>query len=396
MADIHKIERIVLENFQQFPGTSIDLRSPSTNRPLEEVCLLGVNGTGKSSLLEQIHGAITFDGGTRIQEDAARILTAHRVDDELFFRLRTRAGDCWYCIPEADSKEFLDDAEVPPTIGEFCSEFSEFVISKPPISESPIAFFSPAKSMIGSREAQGFDAFMEARLQERSITFRDFLRRPENRSKTVGDVEEEFADQSPGILDSLNGIWDHVLKQASLKFDPDGKGTLLSKVTGKEIEFSQLSPGMQKFLLCLGHVFCLYFQKKDQGGFLFLDEPETGLHPELQLILINLYRSVLSQQGAQLFVSTHSPLIATQFAPESRVVLQFAEDGHILVSRGTAAEGTDPNDILQRDFGVKSLHPRKRSEQPAKVSQLKKAIRETDDQTELADLIDEVMSIRRF
>jgi len=165
MADIHKIERIVLENFQQFPGTSIDLRSPSTDRPLEEVCLLGVNGTGKSSLLEQIHGAITFDSGTGIQEDTARILTAHRVDDELFFSLRTRAGDSWYCIPEGDSEEFLDDAEDPPTIGEFCSEFSEFVISKPSISDSPVAFFSSAKSLIGSREAEEIDAFMEARLQ---------------------------------------------------------------------------------------------------------------------------------------------------------------------------------------------------------------------------------------
>ena len=226
---------------------------------------------------------------------------------------------------------------------------------------------------------------------------------PENRSKTVEEVDLEFSKSFPGELDSLKEIWDRVLQQASLQFDPDGKGSLISSVTGNEISFSQLSPGMQNFLLRLGHVFCQYFSKEEQAtGFLFLDEPESGLHPELQLNLVNLYRSILSSHQAQLFIATHSPLIATQFDPASRVVLKFNKQGHIVASRGSEQKGAESTKLLQKDFGVEPLQSRKKkkkkkkSETPAKVSQLKEAIQDTDDQTELAELIDEVMSIRRL
>ncbi len=49
-----KITRIVIPAFQQFTGFDLDLTDPATGKPLDRVCFIGRNGTGKSTLLRLI------------------------------------------------------------------------------------------------------------------------------------------------------------------------------------------------------------------------------------------------------------------------------------------------------------------------------------------------------
>ena len=46
-----KISRIIVKDFQQFKLLDLDLTDPQTGQPLDKVCLIGRNGTGKSTLL---------------------------------------------------------------------------------------------------------------------------------------------------------------------------------------------------------------------------------------------------------------------------------------------------------------------------------------------------------
>ena len=44
-----KIQRIIIKGFQQFQDFDLDLTDPRTGQPLEKVCFIGRNGTGKSN-----------------------------------------------------------------------------------------------------------------------------------------------------------------------------------------------------------------------------------------------------------------------------------------------------------------------------------------------------------
>ena len=55
-----QITRIILSEYQQFEFLDVDLvypkDHPNANKPLDKICLIGKNGTGKTTLLRLING----------------------------------------------------------------------------------------------------------------------------------------------------------------------------------------------------------------------------------------------------------------------------------------------------------------------------------------------------
>lgn len=64
---------------------------------------------------------------------------------------------------------------------------------------------------------------------------------------------------------------------------------------------------------------------------MLLDEPENSLFPDFLLNLIETYQEVMidknGENNTQFFVSTHSPIIAAQFEPYERIVLEWNDEG---------------------------------------------------------------------
>lgn len=400
------IERIILSNHRQFSHCDIELCDPVSGEPLRECCFIGANGTGKSQLLKSLHQAVAGSGHFHDEGTEALVLTKIRCDGNSFYQLRNDSAErFWYSDSIETEKAWKVLAKAPLSADEFADAFQDHRYSsgvademlKLRPAEIVTAFFSPLESLVNGEQADEFAGFLEALIRERESEFFAFMKQGSNKSKTVDEAGIDFLESRPSVLNALKEIWDRVLGQAALVFDAESQGKLISIRTGEEINFSNLSQGIQHFLLRIGQTFCHYFQKENQSGFIFLDEPETSLHPEMQFNYINSYRSIIGDHPTQLFVSTHSPLIATQFPDHSRIILNFDHDGAVQVSRGIAPEGSDPNQILTDDFGLKSLRPQKRKEQVGNYSKLKRAIRESDDQEdELADLIEQVMAIRRI
>ncbi len=42
-----KIAKIILKGFQQFENFQLDLSNPETGEPVEKICFIGPNATGK-------------------------------------------------------------------------------------------------------------------------------------------------------------------------------------------------------------------------------------------------------------------------------------------------------------------------------------------------------------
>ena len=60
-----------------------------------------------------------------------------------------------------------------------------------------------------------------------------------------------------------------------------------------------------------GESFLVLLQNRVQGGLILLDEPESALSPQRQLVLLALMSSLLDRGRVQFIVATHSPILLT-------------------------------------------------------------------------------------
>lgn len=122
------------------------------------------------------------------------------------------------------------------------------------------------------------------------------------------------------------------------------------KRSNKTIPLENLSTGTKSLLLYLIPLFLI----NPTESVILLDEPERSLFPDIQMNLVEYFRELTG--NSQLIVATHSPFIAASFEPEERFILNFDEDGEVLVRNGSSPIGDDPNDILSNDFGINYIN----------------------------------------
>ncbi len=97
---------------------------------------------------------------------------------------------------------------------------------------------------------------------------------------------------------------------------------------------------MRSFMFRLGHIFSLYFGRDVRHGFILLDEPENSLFPDFLYDLIDIYSGIV--RNTQIFVATHNPIIAAQFRPEERVILEFDDSYHVTARAESLPSATTP------------------------------------------------------
>lgn len=102
----------------------------------------------------------------------------------------------------------------------------------------------------------------------------------------------------------------------------------------KEILLDELSSGEKQIIFRAS--FLLQNQKILDNPLVFIDEPETSLHPDWQIKILNFYKDILTNQAtrqleAQLFIVTHSPFVLHNTAPsvDKVIILERDEQGKI-------------------------------------------------------------------
>lgn len=102
----------------------------------------------------------------------------------------------------------------------------------------------------------------------------------------------------------------------------------------KEILLDELSSGEKQIIFRAS--FLLQNQKILDNPVVFIDEPETSLHPDWQIKILKFYKDILTNQAtrqleAQLFVVTHSPFVLhnTASSVDRVIILERDEQGNI-------------------------------------------------------------------
>jgi energy-coupling factor transporter ATP-binding protein EcfA2 len=406
MSHSQRLTRLVLSRYRQFRFCPIDFAPEESGNGIRDLCLIGPNGSGKSTLLAELYQALN-PATLPLKETSAES------DDALHLAKYTRGGTEFYVAripgeaPEhtlyfrneiETSTEWETLNEDPPSFRQFRDRFADFLIEEPENFRAPTSpvWFSPERNLLDGEPLESFASFVGKKENQREADFHHYLMLPENREKTVSAIEREFSQLTPDVLIEVEEIWNRILQPTFNRVALGNEEGPVVTRDGNALPFSALSPALQRLLLQIGHLLAHPGSEAHLPGPLFLDSPEEGLHPSTILDMIPLYRALVPGRHRSILTATHSPLIAAQFPPAQRLRLELDENGNTTVKPGVSAEGADPNQILKSDFQLSRLQPGPGPLPATRYSKLKRAIQSTDDQDELADLIDEVMTIRKY
>jgi len=435
-----KICKIIIKDYRQFQDFELDLTYPEghekAGEPLEKVCLIGSNGTGKSTLLEIIKNDIRLEDGS-ISRQSNSIIKYKLNNGSSFLKAKNTwlsdsiekmpnyknliFDNTYYDRPNNPesniSNHFIRNPETY-TLGSFNNDSTDLLINSLPegdqnlyrkdipsvtLNDSLFLFkHFPFYHTISTDTLNEFWKLLIYQIKKRENNLLAFQKQEENLDKTVRKVQEEFDKKSPKILNKIAELWDKILNKAGLEFDVEGASNPIQlndnlqayirlKGTKKNIPYHQLSTGIRNFIFRVGHIFTLYFNRNIERGFLLLDEPENSLHPDFLYDLVDIYTGII--QNTQFFVATHNPIIAAQFEPYERFILEFDEQGAVHAKRGTTPVGDDPNDLLVQDFGVRNLLGKEGIKKWERYVELKTLILKETNKTEKTKFLDEFMQI---
>ncbi len=362
-----KISKISIQNFRQFQDFELDLtypeNHPKAGKPLDKVCFIGGNGTGKSTLL------INLYTDNRIQNSDLII----------------------YSPAETHTNSGVGLRDVPSVILDHALRyFKNF----------------PTRFEVSNDSIRTFWELLIFLIKKRENDLKEFEEREENLDKTIREVRTEFDKANPDILQEIAKLWNKILDKAGLEFDIKNaskpiqltdnlkayiKTKNATSETNKKVNYNQLSTGIRNFIFRLGHIFTLYFNREIKNGILLIDEPENSLFPDFLYDLVDTYLGII--QNTQLFMATHSPIIAAQFEPCERVILEFGENGKVYARKGNSPAGDDPNDLLIRDFGVRNILGKEGVKKWERYIELKILIKHETDTTVKQQLMQEFMKI---
>jgi predicted ATP-binding protein involved in virulence len=129
----------------------------------------------------------------------------------------------------------------------------------------------------------------------------------------------------------------------------------------QEIELDWLSDGERGLLALAGdlarRLAITYPDSAEplhEAGLVLIDEIELHLHPEWQRIIIQ--RLTQTFPGCQFIVTTHSPQVLSNVQPECIHILAI-EDDNVVVKRPERSYGRDSNRILEDIMGVSKRPP---------------------------------------
>lgn len=271
-----KIAKIRIKDFQQFKDIELDFTHPETGEPLDKVCFIGSNGTGKSTLLGFIHHFLEVirranDPPNTLENigiDYTQFAVTFKNDNQFFYCVKFNNPPI-YCFNHEDvSKANIDfdlaDANTIPklfqknafsrfgnlTISDNFSKFIEKFQLKPnnkdivinvlsetsinkyiQVSDVPNTNLSESLNLIKEQplfhtvsesNIEDFWKILIANIKKRENERQEFENSDNNIDKSKRQLIEEFDSIHPKIMDKLSEIWNKILEKANLELDTEG------------------------------------------------------------------------------------------------------------------------------------------------------------------------------
>ena len=339
-----KLKRLILANFRIFEQATFDFH-PGMN------LLVGINGTGKSSVLDALRMLLSACVGLEDSRFAADDFTFghNSLSGELYFTNDSLYRAHWTRHPlvrtamgwSGETRERTQGVPEKP-IAIYFSPLRAFLTDGEqkeirawsPTGEQTVAYadaLSPGRKL----QAQEFAKWMSAqKLQSRAEADPIATRRLQVLQSVVVQFLENYTRIEDGPIPML---LDEDENPLNIKQLSDGERDLLALIFDLAYYLSQANPKLEDPL-------------RDGEAIVLIDELDLHLHPRWQRTIVEKLTTTFP--NCQFIATTHSPQIIGECDPAGLILLT-KEDGKVVVTQGGhQGFGLDSSWILEHLMGT--------------------------------------------
>ena len=348
-----KIEKVHIKNVKGIKN--LELSFKKNNKILDLIVLAGVNGSGKTTILESIKD---FFNNKNVNYDEPK---KSNVNLNIFFEEFEKKK-----IKEAEKSSnnnkrplwdffsALQNYEI--YIKRSDKHYHTHIAKKFDIP--PKIIYVPAENKF--EEIQTYSTTLSKEYEFintiNSNVIRDIPSYIATRRNYLATIEEDLTmkEVTNKVVNEINGIFSILELDVKLKgFSKDEKTLpIFENSAGEEFDINDLSSGEKQLFLRTLSIKML----EPKNSIILIDEPELSLHPKWQQRIIEVYKKI--GENNQIIVATHSPHILGSVSNENIFILYRNENGKIEAKTGDelySSYGQPVDRVLKDIMELKSL-----------------------------------------
>ena len=348
-----KIEKVHIKNVKGIKDLELSFRKD--DKILDVIVLAGVNGSGKTTILEAIkdffyNKYLNFNGPEKSNVnldiffenfEKNKIEEAEKSSDNYKHALWNFFGTLQsYNLYRKNSNDYYRNQiakrfDIPPKI-----------------------IYVPAENKF--EEIQTYSTTLSKEYEFintiNSNVIRDIPSYIATRRNYLATIEEDLTmkEVTNKVVNEINGIFNILELDVKLKgFSKDEKTMpIFENSAGEEFDINDLSSGEKQLFLRTLSIKML----EPDNSIILIDEPELSLHPKWQQRIIEVYKNI--GKNNQIIVATHSPHILGSVSNENIFILYRNENGKIDAKTGDdiySSYGQPVERVLKDIMGLKSV-----------------------------------------
>ena len=348
-----KIEKVHIKNVKGIKD--LELSFKKDNKILDLIVLAGVNGSGKTTILEAIKH---FFNNANVNYSN---LEKSNVNLAIFFEDFEKNN-----IEEAEKSsdnfkhalwDFFSSLQSYDYYRKNNNDYYKNQIAKR-FDIPPKIIYVPAENKF--EEIQTYSTTLSKEYEFintiNSNVIRDIPSYIATRRNYLATIEEDLTmkEVTNKVVNEINGIFDILELDVKLKgFSKDEKTMpIFENSAGEEFDINDLSSGEKQLFLRTLSIKML----EPKNSIILIDEPELSLHPKWQQRIIEVYKKI--GENNQIIVATHSPHILGSVSNENIFILYRNENGKIEAKTGDelySSYGQPVDRVLKDIMGLKSV-----------------------------------------
>lgn len=302
---MYKIRKITFKNHPILKNLSLNF-CDLNNHAVDTVIFAGNNGTGKSTILNELYKVATYAVDTEMTVE-------FEIDNDIFhviyyYRQRPNKAPMMYANDEKGMNAFINSDDFKNRYS-FNGIFSDVDINFHAQNVSAVTSMTLDSVKESRRSTNDLPTQIKQLLidiqalddSEVAYAVRN------NPNKTLKEINVK--ERMPRFTQAFNQMFDNMVY--SRVENKNNYKSILFKKGEAEFSVDNLSSG-EKQIVYRG-CFLLKDVNAINGAFVFIDEPEISLHPSWQSKIMEYYKNIFTDNGgkqqSQIFAVTHSPFI---------------------------------------------------------------------------------------
>lgn len=326
------IEKIKIDKFRVLEDIEIQFQVPQSATADPETgnvvnVIAGVNGTGKTSLLEALFEAFSNLSSFYVNRKSGAIKVSNFGDINLHTWGVLQNEISGLNNKNKDTISFYDDPRI------------IFIPSQQSFSYSPITQLKSSYSFSQKIDVQSILGKAEFYIKEYILS---------------AVIDSSIADPQQRMEQAVNSFNDkflnaNLLTRLSRLSKEQFNRPLFKNALGQEVTIDLLSDGEKQLY---GRVISLMILNP-HNSMILIDEPEISLHPAWQQKIIQIYSKI--GRNNQFIVATHSPQIIASVPYQNRILLRKEQNKIIPIHLNQPPSGLDVNTILSEIMGASPI-----------------------------------------